>query len=65
MLFMVIEHFRPGKAVEVYRRLRDLGRMPPEGVRYISSWVDLNFQRCSGHGGQGRSDFQGMDGQLG
>jgi hypothetical protein len=46
MLFMVIEHFRPGKAVEVYRRFRDRGRMAPEGVRYISSWVDLGFRRC-------------------
>jgi hypothetical protein len=36
MLFMVIEHFRPGKAAEVYRRFRDRGRMTPEGVRYIS-----------------------------
>ncbi len=46
MLFMVIEHFRPGKAPEVYRRFRDRGRMAPEGVRYISSWVDLEFRRC-------------------
>ncbi|MBP0001085.1 MAG: DUF3303 family protein [Cyanobacteria bacterium SID2] len=46
MLFMVIEHFRPGKVSEVYRRFRDRGRMTPEGVRYISSWVDLEFQRC-------------------
>jgi hypothetical protein len=46
MLFMVIEHFRAGKAVEVYRRFRDRGRMAPEGVRYISSWVDLGFRRC-------------------
>jgi hypothetical protein len=46
MLFMVIEHFRPGNAAEVYRRFRDRGRMAPEGVRYISSWVDLGFRRC-------------------
>ncbi len=46
MLFMVIENFRPGKAPEVYRRFRDQGRMTPEGVRYISSWVDLEFRRC-------------------
>lgn len=46
MLFMVIEHFRPGRAPEVYRRFRDRGRMAPEGLRYISSWVDLNFERC-------------------
>ena len=46
MLFMVIEHFRPGQAPEVYRRFRDRGRMAPEGVQYVSSWVDLHSQRC-------------------
>ena len=46
MLFMVIEHFQPGKAPEIYRRFRDHGRMAPDGVRYVSSWVDLEFRRC-------------------
>jgi hypothetical protein len=46
MLFMVIEHFRPGVATSVYRRFRDKGRMAPEGLRYLGSWVDLGFQRC-------------------
>jgi hypothetical protein len=46
MLFMVIEHFRPGQAREVYRRFRDRGRMAPDGLRYIASWVDLAFERC-------------------
>ena len=46
MLFMVIENFRPGQAPEVYRRFRDRGRMAPEGLAYISSWVDLAFRRC-------------------
>ncbi len=45
-LFMVIEHFRSGRAPEVYRRFQDRGRMAPEGVRFISSWVDLEFRRC-------------------
>jgi len=45
-LFMVIEHFRPGRAAEVYRRFRDRGRLAPEGLTYVSSWVDLGFQRC-------------------
>jgi len=43
---MVIEHFSSGKAVEVYRRFRDRGRMAPDGVRYVASWVDLEFRRC-------------------
>jgi len=46
MLFMVIERFRPGQAHEIYRRFRERGRMAPEGVRYVSSWVDLDFRRC-------------------
>jgi hypothetical protein len=46
MLFMVIEHIRPGRAPEVYRRFRDRGRMTPAGLRYLSSWVDLSFDRC-------------------
>ena len=46
MLFMVIERFASGQAPEVYRRLRERGRMAPDGARYISSWVDLNFERC-------------------
>ena len=46
MLFMVIEHFRPGQAPEVYRRFRERGRMAPEGLRYVASWVDMDFKRC-------------------
>jgi hypothetical protein len=46
MLYMVIERFRPGMARNVYRRFRERGRMTPEGVRYIASWVDLEFHRC-------------------
>ena len=46
MMFMVIEHFRPGRAPEVYRRFRERGRMVPEGLRYVASWVDLDFKRC-------------------
>lgn len=46
MLFMVIERLRPGQAPAVYRRFREQGRMAPDGVRYITSWVDLDFHRC-------------------
>lgn len=46
MLFMVIEHYRPGQAVQVYRRFRDRGRLAPEGVTYLASWVDVEFLRC-------------------
>ena len=46
MLFMVVEHFRNGDPVPVYRRLRDEGRGMPEGLRYISSWVTADLSRC-------------------
>ena len=46
MLFMVIEHFRPGQAPAVYRRFRERGRMAPAGLRYVASWVDTDFKRC-------------------
>ena len=46
MLFMVIERYREGQTPAVYRRFRDRGRMAPEGVKYVSSWVDLEFRRC-------------------
>jgi hypothetical protein len=46
MLFMVIERFHPGRAPDVYRRFRDRGRLAPEGLRYVSSWVDVGFTRC-------------------
>jgi hypothetical protein len=43
---MVIEHFRPGHAIAVYRRFRDQGRLAPEGLTHVASWVDLEFRRC-------------------
>jgi len=46
MLFMVIERFKPGKAPEVYQRFRERGRMAPDDVRYVASWVDMTFERC-------------------
>jgi hypothetical protein len=39
-LYMVVEHFKNKDAVAVYRRFRDSGRMTPEGLTYVSSWVD-------------------------
>ena len=46
MLYMVVERFKEGAAPEIYRRARDKGRMIPEGVEYISSWIDLEFTTC-------------------
>jgi uncharacterized protein DUF3303 len=46
MLYMVIEHFKNGDAVPVYRRFRERGRMAPTGLTYISSWVTADLTRC-------------------
>jgi hypothetical protein len=46
MLYMVIEHFRGGDAVPVYRRFRERGRLAPEGLQYVSSWVTDDLRRC-------------------
>ena len=46
MLFMIIERFKDQDAVPVYKRFRDSGRMAPEGLKYVGSWIEANFDRC-------------------
>jgi hypothetical protein len=46
MLYMIVEHFRNGDPLPVYRRFRDEGRLAPAGLRYITSWVTKDFRRC-------------------
>lgn len=43
---MVVERFRNGQAAPVYRRFRQRGRMAPEGLTYISSWVADDLATC-------------------
>lgn len=45
-LYMVIEKFKDGDAVPVYRRFRDRGRLAPEGLSYVASWVNDTLERC-------------------
>ena len=45
-LYMIVEHFKEKNAAAVYRRFREKGRMAPEGLSYVSSWVDENLERC-------------------
>ena len=45
MRYMVIETFTHG-ARPVYERARDRGRMLPEGLRYVDSWVETGLARC-------------------
>ena len=46
MLYMIVEQFKNQDALPVYRRFQERGRLAPEGLSYISSWVDERFQRC-------------------
>lgn len=46
MLYVIVETFRGGDAVPVYRRFRDQGRLGPDGLRYVGSWVSVDFRRC-------------------
>ncbi|MBI3654506.1 MAG: DUF3303 family protein [Acidobacteria bacterium] len=46
MLFMIIEHFRDNDILEIYQRIPDEGRMLPDGLSYVDSWVEANFNRC-------------------
>ena len=43
-LYMVVEHFKDAAAI--YRRFRERGRMAPDGLTYVSSWVDEKLERC-------------------
>ena len=43
---MVIENFRDGDPVPVYRRFRDRGRLAPDGLRYVDSWITTDLTRC-------------------
>jgi hypothetical protein len=46
MLFMVVERFKNRDPVPIYQRVREQGRSLPDGLRYLDSWVEVNFDRC-------------------
>ena len=46
MLYMIIERYRNKDPVPVYRRFREQGRMAPEGLHYVSSWVTPDLTTC-------------------
>jgi hypothetical protein len=46
MLFMVIERFKDRNPAPIYKRFLEQGRALPEGLRYIDSWIEANFDRC-------------------
>jgi hypothetical protein len=41
---MVTEYFKDSPAI--YRRFREKGRMMPDGLNYLSSWIDIEFKVC-------------------
>ena len=46
MLFMVIEHFKAGDPTRVYRRFDERGRLAPDGLDYVGSWVTSDLTCC-------------------
>jgi hypothetical protein len=46
MLYMVIERFKNRDPKPIYERLAAQGRMMPEGLRYVGSWIEPTFDRC-------------------
>jgi catechol 2,3-dioxygenase-like lactoylglutathione lyase family enzyme len=44
--YMVIERFRDGDAQPVYARFQERGRLAPDGLRYVASWVDAELRCC-------------------
>ncbi|KAF2004681.1 hypothetical protein P154DRAFT_519161 [Amniculicola lignicola CBS 123094] len=46
MLFMIIEHFKHNNPIPIYARFRSQGRLAPEGLTYISSWVSADLTHC-------------------
>jgi hypothetical protein len=46
MLFMVIEHFKDRNPAPVYKRFAGEGRMMPDGLKYVNSWIEVGMDRC-------------------
>jgi hypothetical protein len=46
MQYVIVERFRDGDPIPVYRRFRDRGRLAPEGLRYVASWVSHDLTVC-------------------
>jgi hypothetical protein len=44
MLYMVVERLKDARAI--YKRFREEGRMMPDGLKYVSSWIDRDFKTC-------------------
>ncbi|MES2847843.1 MAG: DUF3303 family protein [Bacteroidota bacterium] len=46
MQYMIIERFKQGKIKEIYQRFAEKGRMMPDDVVYINSWINEAVTVC-------------------
>src|SRR5437763_14281205 len=46
MWFMVIERLRDQNAKAVYSRFHEKGRLMPDGIAFVGSWVAADLSRC-------------------
>jgi hypothetical protein len=46
MLFMIIERFKDDDMLPAYKRLKDQGRVLPDGLKFVDSWIEPSFARC-------------------
>jgi hypothetical protein len=46
VLFMIVERFKNQDASAADRHLQDNGRGLPDGLKYVDSWIEPNFDRC-------------------
>jgi len=46
MLYMIIEKFHSDKVKDLYKRFDEKGRLMPEGLTYINSWIDERITTC-------------------
>jgi len=44
--YMVIEHFAPGAKAKIYERFHQKGRMLPDGLNYLNSWLEKGGDQC-------------------
>ena len=46
MQYIIIERFHPGKIKSLYQRFDEKGRMMPDGVTYVNSWINEPVTVC-------------------
>ena len=46
MHYLVIEHFRNGDPIPIYQRFKARGRLMPDGLGYVTSWITEDLKRC-------------------